>query len=194
VGGVQQRVGGVNDEAHTAVSSSVGHASKTQGAKTMNKMLRAAVVATAMAGSAAAWAKVDVNVGVTIREPGVYGRVEVGTSPPPPVYYPQPVVITQPVVVVGQPVVVQPAPMYLYVPPGHAKKWRKHCYKYDACGRPVYFVQEDWVRTSYQQANPDWRPRPVPYRHAPVMHGDHHGGKHHGKHGDKHHGKGKKDD
>jgi hypothetical protein len=157
----------------------------------MNKMtmLRAAMAATVMAGSAAAWAKVDVDVGVTIREPGVYGRIEVGTSPPPPVYYPQPVVIAQPVVV-AQPVAVQP--MYLYVPPGHAKRWRKHCHKYDACGRPVYFVKEDWVRTSYQQAHPDWRPRPVPHRHAPVMHSDHHGGKQHGKgHG---HGKGKKDD
>ncbi len=165
----------------------------------MNKMLRATVVATMMAGSAAAWSKVDVNVGVTIREPGVYGRVEVGTSPPPPVYYPQPVVIAQPVIV-GRPVVVQQEPMYLYVPHGHAKKWRKHCYKYDACGRPVYFVQEDWVRNNYQQAHPDWRPQPVPQQRAPVMmrgdddRGDKHEGKHGGKHEGKGHGKGKKDD
>jgi hypothetical protein len=68
--------------------------------------------------------------------PGVYGRVVIGTgSPPPVVIYPQPVIITQPAVVVQQ------APIYLHVPPGHSKKWAKHCYKYNACNQPVYFVQ-----------------------------------------------------
>jgi hypothetical protein len=157
----------------------------------MNKMtlLRAVFVGAALAGAASAWAKVDVDVGVTIREPGVYGRIEVGTSPPPPVYYPRPVVIAQPAVVVAQ----QVQPMYLYVPPGHAKKWRKHCHKYNACGQPVYFVQEDWVRDNYRRAHPDWRPRPVPVRPVVMVHrdDDH---KHHGKHKDKSKGKGKKDD
>jgi len=27
------------------------------------------------------------------------------------------------------------------VPPGHAKNWAKHCHRYDACARPVYFVR-----------------------------------------------------
>jgi len=108
-----------------------------------------AVAALAMAATASAWSAVDVGVGVTIREPGVYGRIEIGTNaPPPPVIYRQPVVIAQPAVIVAEP------PMYLYVPPGHAKKWGKHCHRYDACGRQVYFVREEWVRTQYVQAHP----------------------------------------
>jgi hypothetical protein len=91
-----------------------------------------------VAWSAQAQTDVSVTVGGVIR-PGVYGRVEVGTRPPPPIIYPQPVIITQPPVVVAT-----PAPIYLHVPPGHAKKWHKHCYKYNACNQPVYFVQNDY--------------------------------------------------
>ena len=67
-------------------------------------------------------------------KPGVYGRVEIGNTPPPVVY-------AQPVVIVREyhPAPVQP--VYLHVPPGHAKKWSKHCHKYNACNRPVYFVK-----------------------------------------------------
>lgn len=89
---------------------------------------------------------VNVTVGGVL-SPGVYGRIEIGNAPPPPVYYPHPVTITRPVVV-NQTVVVQPAqPVYLYVPPGHQKKWGKHCAKYNACGQPVYFVNA----AKYQQ-------------------------------------------
>lgn len=94
---------------------------------------------------APAWSAVDVGVGITIREPGVYGRIEIGTHAPPPLMYPQAVIITRPAVVVQQP------PMYLYVPPGHAKDWRKHCGKYNACARQVYFVQETWVSERYEE-------------------------------------------
>ncbi len=133
----------------------------------MNTPFRALAAATLVACAALpAWSAVDVGVGVTIREPGVYGRIEIGTAPPPPVYYPQPVIITRPAVVVAQP------PMYLYVPPGHAKNWRRHCGRYDACGRPVYFVKEQWVQQEYQRAHPGKGPP----KHA------------------KGHGKGRKDD
>jgi len=67
--------------------------------------------------------------------PGVYGRIEIGNAPPPPLIYAQPVIIQRPAVVVQQ------QPLYLHVPPGHAKKWSKHCAKYNACGQPVYFVK-----------------------------------------------------
>ncbi len=40
--------------------------------------------------------------------------------------------------------------------PGHEKHWRKHCAQYNACGRPVYFVRDDWYNNEYV-------PR---YRHA----------------------------
>ena len=39
-------------------------------------------------------------------------------------------------------VVAMPAqPIYLHVPPGHARHWEKHCHEYNACYRPVYFVK-----------------------------------------------------
>ena len=76
-------------------------------------------------------------------KPGVYGRVEVGSGPPPVLVYPQPVVIVQ------RPVPLQP--VYLHVPPGHAKKWSKHCHKYNACNRPVYFVKSQEYEPGYSK-------------------------------------------
>lgn len=111
----------------------------------MKKFVLMLVTALGAAMAVPAWSAVDVGVGITIREPGVYGRIEIGSQPPPPLMYPQPVVITRPAVVVQQP------PMYLYVPPGHAKDWRKHCGKYNACARQVYFVQEAWVHDRYEE-------------------------------------------
>jgi hypothetical protein len=81
------------------------------------------------------------NVSATISGevvPGVYGRVVLGNGPPPPVVYEQPMIVQPAPVVVGAP----PAePLYLHVPPGHAKHWRQHCREYRACDRPVYFVR-----------------------------------------------------
>ena len=114
----------------------------------MNK-LQFTLLATLGAVSAApAWSAVDIGVGITIHQPGVYGRIEIGSQPPPPLIYAQPVIIRQPTVVVQQ-----PQPLYLYVPPGHAKNWGKHCARYNACARPVYFVQETWVQERYEQEN-----------------------------------------
>lgn len=106
-------------------------------------------LAAGLLGATAQAAEPYVNVTVGgVLSPGVYGRIDIGNAPPPPVYSPQPIIITRPVVVVNQPVVVQPAqPVYLYVPPGHQKKWDKHCAKYNACGQPVYFVN----MTKYQK-------------------------------------------
>ena len=53
----------------------------------------------------------------------------------PAVIEPQPVLVAPPVGVV-----VPQQPVYLWVPPGHRKHWSKHCYRYNACGVPVYFV------------------------------------------------------
>jgi hypothetical protein len=128
-------------------------------------------LAGAVAAGTAAAQQVGVSVGVS--QPGFYGRIDIGNAPPPPValIYPQPVLIAQ------QPVVA--APLYLHVPPGHAKKWGKHCHKYNACARPVYFVQETYYQQHYAQPHGG-------------RHGDDHGhghGKGHGKgHGE---GKGK---
>jgi hypothetical protein len=88
-----------------------------------------------LAGTAASAPNVNVIVDGQIK-PGVYGRVEIGNIAPPPLLYPQPVVIVPP-----PPRAVVVEPLYLHVPPGHAKKWGKHCYRYNACGQPVYFVR-----------------------------------------------------
>ena len=80
----------------------------------------------------------DTNVRVIVSSevaPGVYGRVDFGAAPPPPVVYAQPVIAVPP----PRPVAVRP--VYLHVPPGHAKHWEKHCARYNACGVPVYFVK-----------------------------------------------------
>lgn len=76
---------------------------------------------------------VSLSVGGEVA-PGVYGRVDIGNAPPP-VLYAQPMIIARP----ARPVAVQP--VYMHVPPGHAKKWSKHCHKYNACAQPVYFVK-----------------------------------------------------
>ena len=92
-----------------------------------------------------ALAQTNVGVSIGINQPGVYGRVDIGNFPQPRIVYPQPVVIVQ------SPVAVQQQPIYLYVPPGHQKNWSKHCARYSACGQPVYFVREDWVRERYEE-------------------------------------------
>ena len=108
----------------------------------MKKLLAIIVAACALAP---AFAQTNVGVSIGIQQPGVYGRIDIGNFPQPRVVYPQPVVITP------SPVAIHQQPIYLYVPPGHQKKWDKHCYRYNACGQPVYFVQESWVRERYDE-------------------------------------------
>ena len=64
----------------------------------------------------AAQTYINATVGGQIA-PGVYGRVDIGNSAPA-LLYPQPVVIAPPAVYVPR------SPIYMYVPPGHAKKGR----------------------------------------------------------------------
>lgn len=90
----------------------------------------------------------DVSVGVTITGeilPGVYGQVDLSNRPPPPLLYATPVVIERP------PPHVVYQPIYLHVPPGHAKNWSKHCREYRACGRPVYFVKSAEYEPGYKK-------------------------------------------
>ncbi|MEQ1439759.1 hypothetical protein AAG565_10365 [Fontimonas sp. SYSU GA230001] len=108
----------------------------------MKRILFLLLAATLPGWAAAA----DVGVSIRIGEPGFYGQIDIGDYPRPALIYPQPVVID--VIPVG---VVRP-PMYLHVPPGHAKKWSKHCREYGACGYPVYFVQDRWYNDVYVPA------------------------------------------
>lgn len=83
----------------------------------------------------------DVGVSVSIGQPGFYGRLDIGSFPPPAVIYRQPVVVER--------VPMERPPIYLRVPPGHAKHWSKHCREYNACGERVYFVQDSWYSREY---------------------------------------------
>jgi hypothetical protein len=109
----------------------------------------------------------DVGVSISVSQPGVYGRIDIGRFPQPELIVAQPVVVHRPRVVVAQPV----QPVYLWVPPGHQKNWSKHCSRYNACGTPVYFVKEEWYRTHVSSAGPAYS----------QDHGDDHPGKGKGK-------------
>ena len=85
----------------------------------------------------AAVAHADVDIGVAIKgevAPGVYGRVDLDGRPPPALVYAKPVLIER-----SHTSAVEP--LYLHVPPEHARSWRLHCREYHACNRQVYFVK-----------------------------------------------------
>ena len=133
----------------------------------MKKIVCAAfLIATAIPAFA-----VDVGVSISVGQPGFYGQINIGNVPPPPVVYAQPVVVAR------SPQYVSAQPIYLHVPPGHEKHWNKHCAEYNACGRPVYFVRDDWYNNEYV-------PR---YRHDSDDHDGEHG---HGHGHQKGHGHG----
>ena len=90
----------------------------------------------------------------------------------------------EPVIVAPPPVVVERRPIYLYVPPAHQQNWRRYCGQYNACGQPVYFVRDEWVRERYEHEHPGWNNG----RHRGW---DKHDG--HDEHDDHGHGHGKKD-
>lgn len=108
----------------------------------MKKLL---AIAIALGTLAPAFAQTSVGVSIGINQPGVYGRIDIGNFPQPQLIYAQPILIAPPVRYVQQ------QPIYLYVPPGHQKNWAKHCGRYNACGQPVYFVKEEWVRERYDE-------------------------------------------
>ena len=128
------------------------------------KKIIALVLGAAAIGSAVAQPSVGVSIG--INQPGVYGRINIGDIPRPGLVLPQPVIILQPSVVVER------QPIYLYVPPTHQQNWRQYCGRYSACGQPVYFVQDSWVRERYEHEHPGWN------------RGRHRGWDKHDRHGD----------
>lgn len=107
-------------------------------------MKKLIVLALAACALAPAFAQTSVGVSIGVNQPGIYGRINIGDFPQPRFINAQPVLISRPVHYVQQ----QPA--YLYVPPGHQRNWGHYCGRYNACGQPVYFVREDWVRERYE--------------------------------------------
>jgi hypothetical protein len=113
----------------------------------------------------------DLGINVIVAgeiHPGVYGQVQIGNAPRPVVVYEQPRVI------VVDRRYEREEPIYLHVPPGHAKHWDKHCREYHACERRVYFVRSEEYEPAYQERE---RER---YEH------EHHDNRKHGKGHDKH--------
>lgn len=113
----------------------------------------------------------DVGLSISIGDPNFYGRLDIGGYPAPQVINTRPIIIER---------ARESQPIYLRVPPGHAKHWDRHCREYNACGEQVYFVADDWYHRDY-----------VPYyqeRHREHRHDRYkgHDGKHHSKHNDRH--------
>lgn len=111
-----------------------------------------AVVAVAAACNIST-AVAEVGVSLNIGQPGFYGQIDIGDYPQPRVIYRQPMVVER--------VEMDRPPIYLRVPPGHAKHWDRHCREYNACGERVLFVQDQWYRHEYvpryQQRNDERR-------------------------------------
>lgn len=104
----------------------------------MKRILVAAAVTVFYIATPAAAA--DVGVSVSIGQPDFYGRIDIGDFP-------------QPQVIFAQPVIIERGPMrppiYLRVPPSHARHWSRHCGEYNACGERVFFVQDNWYNREY---------------------------------------------
>jgi hypothetical protein len=127
-----------------------------------------------------AFAGPEVGVSVVISQPGVYGRVDIGRFPEPEVIVAQPMIVRQ--------VRVRPEPVYMWVPPGHQRRWSKECWRYKACGVPVYFVRDNWYRDhvrhekheSHESRGPDRRDERNGHERHDDRRGEGHGQREHG--------------
>ena len=135
-------------ETHTMMKHGSLNDLLPNGARRLIACLGAAVAMCGAAGAAHAQGYVNATVGGQIA-PGVYGRVDIGGGAPPVLLYQQPVVVAPPAVYVPR------SPIYMYVPPGHAKNWSRHCARYAACGQPVYFLKDPPRRHGYYRGDRD---------------------------------------
>jgi hypothetical protein len=124
----------------------------------MKKLVVIALAVAAAGSVGSAMAQTSVGLSIGINQPGVYGQINIGALPAPALVAPQPVVIA--------PGSVAAPPAYLYVPIAEQHNWRRYCGKYNACGRPVYFVRENWVRDRYAHEHPGWDHRGPAALHA----------------------------
>ncbi len=130
-----------------------------------------ALLAVSTVGISAAQA--DVGVSVSIGQPGFYGQLDIGD------YYPRPQVLyAQPRVIYVEPAYHYAEPIYLRVPPGHAKRWSNYCGRYNACGRPVYFVQDTWYQNVYAPRYQQYRQHGDDGRRYDHDYWDNHGDRH----------------
>ncbi|MEO6186812.1 MAG: hypothetical protein ABIP38_10635 [Steroidobacteraceae bacterium] len=104
------------------------------------KKLLAALLLTSAAVAVPALAG-NVGVSISVGEPGFYGQLDIGHVDRPRLLYGEPVLLDRRY--------RNAAPVYLRVPRDQASSWRRYCGRYNACGRPVYFVRDEWYRDVY---------------------------------------------
>ena len=107
----------------------------------MKRLLTAMALAAASIATPALAA--DVGISISLGEPGFYGQIDLGNYGRPPVIYARPVTVTRSRY--GAP----GEPLYLRVPTAQSRNWKRYCSGYNACGRPVYFVRDDWYNNTY---------------------------------------------
>ena len=96
--------------------------------------------------AAAAQSAMAANVSISVVQPGVYGRINIG----------EPIeqgswINQQPIVYRQSAYTAARQPIYLYVPAAHSNNWGRYCGRYNACAQPVVFVQDGWVRGRYER-------------------------------------------
>ena len=126
-------------EAQSIQMPAMRHAWQSGSAFSQGRSMKRLLVATALAVSApliTTALAADTGLSVSTSQPSFFGRLDIGGYPLPQVIDPQPIAI--------EPVPNDRPPIYLRVPPAHAKHWRKHCRQYQACGERVYFVHDKW--------------------------------------------------
>jgi len=125
----------------------------------MNVFCKMAVAAFVVATIAPVAEAADKDAIVTINgpvTPGIYGRVAMAstataaaTTVKPPLVYSQAMLVDAPSATGAV------EPVYLHVPPDHAKNWKKYCAKYDACNKPVFFIKSAEYEPGYQPPKPE---------------------------------------
>jgi hypothetical protein len=85
----------------------------------------------------------EIGVSISIGQPGFYGQIEPGNYGRPSLVYSRPITIERARYGASR------EPLYLRVPVGHSRNWKRYCSGYSACGRPVYFVRDDWYNNVY---------------------------------------------
>ncbi len=117
------------------------------------KVFRNVAIATIAIVTAAPLASAaDQDAGVVITgavTPGVYGRVDIANKALPALVYEQAMFVERP------DTAGRVEPLYLHVPPEHAKNWKKYCNQYQACDRPVFFVKSAEYEPGYEPPKPD---------------------------------------
>jgi len=113
----------------------------------MNAFRNVAIAAIAIVTAAPLASAADKDASAVITgavTPGVYGRVDVANKPLPALVFEQAMFVERP------DTAGRVEPLYLHVPPEHAKNWRKFCDKYQACDRPVFFVKSAEYEPGYK--------------------------------------------